>query len=234
MNETILERIRKLLALAADKTNPHEAESAAALANRLMLKHSVTKERVDAHISGDELRNYGHAVHTTGKFASWEVSLLGYIAVANLCQIIKIGRDDFDIVGHNDNVAVTIAMQGWLRGEIHRLAQEGYKRGDEHSDYGTMDPHKFHTSFKHGAVAAIGSRLAKSKAETTKLFNPGEQSALATISSKVEQKVLALYPKTFKTRSHAGRNVSGNAYGVGHDAGSKVALKPSKMIGGGQ
>lgn len=236
MEETIVERIRKLLALAADKANPHESEAAAAMANRLMLKHSISKEKVDSAVSGDDLRNYGHAVHTTGKFASWEVQLLGHIATANLCKLVKVGRDSFDVIGHNDNVEVTIMMQGWLRGEIHRLAQESYARKDEHSHWGAMDPHRFHTSFKHGAVAAVGSRIMKEKAETVKAFNPGEVSSLAVIASKVDQQITKIYGNrlTKGKPSRAGENASGNAYGAGHAAGSKVALKPSKMLGGGK
>lgn len=228
MEDAILERIRKLLALARDNPNPHEAEAAAAMANRLMLKHSIDESKVRDNPVNPHAGFKRH-VYTTGKFAAWEASLLLYITRANLCSTIKIGRDQYDILGPKDNVDVSVEMHVWLKMEIHRLAVEAYAKKDERSNYGSMDPHRFHTSFKHGAVAAVGSRLALTRQEV-EAESVENSSALALITNKLAVFTKETYPHTKTTRSSAGQDASVSAYRAGHAAGSKVALKPTRML----
>lgn len=225
--DSIIERIRKLLALAANNTNPHEAELAAQRANELMLKHSIERERVNTAV--DPLSGYVREIETTGKFAAWERTLLVNIALANLCRVVKVGRDDFAVIGHKENVQVSLEMFRWLRTELHRLAKEKYREADESSDFGEMDPHQFHTSFKHGANNAINERLKEAKREVEK-FNPSQAHGLVLLNTKADQALVKFYPKTVTTRSSAGRNTRSTAFSAGVEAGRSVTLKPTKLL----
>lgn len=75
--DTILDRIRKLLAMAADSTSPNEAAIAAKRARSMMDKHGISLDEIR------EKSNFGEGtVGTSRKFvAVWEQSIA--IAVAN-------------------------------------------------------------------------------------------------------------------------------------------------------
>lgn len=226
--DTIIERIKKLLALANNNPDPKEAESAMALASKLMLKHSISQESIDGHTGKSEMYN---EVMSTGKFATWQATLLIIIARSNLCEVVKIKRDDYTVLGVKANVQVTREMYEWLSGEIHRHAQLGYAKKDARSNYGSMDPHRFHTSFKHGANTALSARLHK-VTEEVKSESTSNASALMVISNKVAVYTKEVFPKTIPTKSRAGENSAGNAFGAGHKVGSELNLKPTKLIGG--
>lgn len=225
--DTIIERIKKLLALAHNNPDPKEAESAMALASKLMLKHSISQEAIDGHTGKTEMYN---EVMQTGKFATWQATLLVIIARSNLCEVVKVKRDDYVVLGIKANVAVTREMYQWLSGEIHRHAQLGFAKKDEHSNFGSMDPHRFHTSFKHGANTALSARLAKVQ-EEVKAESSSNASALMVISNKVAVYSKEVFPHTSPTKTRAGNNAAGNAFGAGHKVGSELNLKPTKLIG---
>ncbi|MDB4977778.1 MAG: hypothetical protein JWN48_6119 [Myxococcaceae bacterium] len=69
----VLERVHKLLALA-ESDNRHEAEAAAAAAQRLMLRHNLEHVADEARAEAPEHHRYGfrHLGRVTGRVTEWE------------------------------------------------------------------------------------------------------------------------------------------------------------------
>jgi hypothetical protein len=115
----ILERIRKLLALA-DSPNQHEAEAAMRMAHRLMLKHNL--ERPDI---ADTAASYGfrHVGRTTGRISEVESLLAGLLGEFFFVQPIWVSvfrvADQkrvsvLEITGRHENLAMAEYVHGFL------------------------------------------------------------------------------------------------------------------------
>ena len=123
----VIDRIQKLLRLSKS-SSVHEAEAAAAQAQRLMTGHRIdvamladTPEEVDVHWD----LPVTSAKRLDG-LAMWRMTLVQAIADANGCRTI-IGSDEagFDlcVIGVSDDVALVSVAYKYLAEEVDRLAR---------------------------------------------------------------------------------------------------------------
>jgi hypothetical protein len=164
----VLDRIRKILARASS-TNPHEAASAAALAQRLMLEHRLTMEDVGEDVELDAISEI--SLGSDGMAAPWRFALVTAIARAFLCEAIGLRqrqgpRRRVKIVGRKSEAEAALAVYRHVASEIERMADE------EMSDPfvisveatslglpGGFDARSYKDSFRRGAVRAVAERL---------------------------------------------------------------------------
>jgi len=119
----ILERIRKLLALA-DSPNPHEAEAAMRMAHRLMLRHNLEQpEPEDPAGSDDSDYSFRHIGRATGRVSEWEsllASLLGefffvqpiWVSVYRVSDHKRVST--LEITGRKENLGMAEYVHGFL------------------------------------------------------------------------------------------------------------------------
>jgi hypothetical protein len=167
--ESVISRVRKLLALARDKgTTREEAAVAAARARELMLKHRLTEDDVaevqsfveEMELSGD------------GMMAIWRVGLLASVATYFDCTVVRKrslrGAEHVKVIGKPKNVDATHTLYTRLVKEIDKLCSQDLKdesRSDEfRSGSGSGDrPAKvtrgMRDAYHRGAAVTIRDRL---------------------------------------------------------------------------
>lgn len=128
MDNSIIEKVRKLLTLAQDKgANENEASLAASRAQKLMMKHNISEDAVEIHTTdfGEEGLDANSCTYEPKRF-EWD--LLDVVAKAYLCKTIRtrtrdtfIGfkkngerkygpKDTFRVIGHHTNRAVALSV----------------------------------------------------------------------------------------------------------------------------
>lgn len=162
--ESLINRVRKLLALAANNPSQAEADSATAKAQALMAEYNIEMSSV-----GEEAPKTADATRekrTTEIQASheWQISLMAALAKNNFCHhwvtARRARREDgtgkermrtkHNLIGRQANVAVVIEMYRYLVGTMDRLSAEaGYTDGRDRST----------RSWYQGCVDRLTSRL---------------------------------------------------------------------------
>lgn len=176
MKERVVDKIRKLLALAADATEPNEAALAAERAQALMLEHAVEEEAVrgkgDASpaepIETEILWDYRERkTMAPSRIPEWHVQLAGAMARSFLCRVYYTRGREITMVGRRSAREVFSATYFYVRSEIEKLCETGWKR--ERADRaGTgavstgAEARCWKTAFYSGAVSTISSRLRDS------------------------------------------------------------------------
>ena len=158
--EKVLERIAKLMQMA-DGGTKHEAEVAAKMAQKLLMKHNLSMSDVNTDIDEKERAILDERFSMRDLFkkaeGNWIAMLYNQVALNNLCKIITHsgGRwKDISIIGTKANVSMVNFTCQQL---IPRLRQA---EKDEWSWYNGYDKRgKFRRGFFVGAVVGVGKQL---------------------------------------------------------------------------
>jgi len=125
----ILERIRKLLALA-DSPNQHEAEAAMRMAHRLMLKHNLERPAPEAGHADYTFRHVGRATGRISEAESLLAALLGefffvqpiWVSVFRVSDHKRVSI--LEITGRDENLAMAEYVHGFLQHAAEALWRE--------------------------------------------------------------------------------------------------------------
>lgn len=124
---SILDRVRKLLALSERGGTEHEAANAAAAAQRLMATHNLNEAMLANDAPGDSTPHEEVVDATLDDTASKKVVWKGFLAVsiakANGCKAYWRGAH-LRLIGVASKRNVVHHMYGWAVSEIDRLATE--------------------------------------------------------------------------------------------------------------
>lgn len=226
MNESLREKVSRMLALADDATNEHEAAVALEKAQRILLEHNMTLHAFKS--AGAPAEESGRVFEfDIDKGGPWRASLLGTIARASLCEVVQDGSGraarHVYVFGTGSNVGAVVAMYDWIGEQIERLAHEAARaRTREHrSYYGTAprDTRSFKTSFYRSATVSIGKRLreARQSVEATDTTR-----ALVVVAGQAALDRDRRFPRLTSVRRSATGNRDGMA--AGRAAGAGMAL----------
>jgi hypothetical protein len=161
VRESVIDRVKKLLALAGNNENVNEAAAAMARAQRLMLDHKLAAAEIE---SDDEAAPaIGELIvdEPGGFVMTWKAALLVTLSKANFCELVESrvitpsGKRAvrFRIIGTETDTNVVAYCYRYLCAEIDRLCDaEATGRGFQ-----------FRNAFRRGAVAAIAMRLAEER-----------------------------------------------------------------------
>lgn len=128
VNDKIIERIRQLLAMAADTSSPHEASIAAGRARKLMDVHQVELDDLKDESTGFGFRKVDKAYRF---MPHWKDTLCVAVAKFNDCKSIK--AHEWKVEGSNSyayrlmfqgfehDVIIAAAMYDYLTATIERL-----------------------------------------------------------------------------------------------------------------
>lgn len=152
LDPAVLDRVRKLLALATSP-NAHEAAAAAERAQRLIAQHrlegwlhATTDQRDPIEDARDE------PLETAKRLRKWKVVLASALAEANGCVAYTLHRGaeaSIVLIGRSSDRAAVRELWDWLVRRIEWLsATEGAGR-----------PRDWHDAYRIGAVDTVAERL---------------------------------------------------------------------------
>ncbi len=191
----VIDKVRKLRALATS-SNVHEAATAAAAAERLLLEHELSEAEIGAgdepreraELAGEYLDSHGANV------TRWRSNLAHYLAHVHGCTAWiepvwseEAGNTSWKvrIAGRPSDVAIARYLHTWLTAEILRLvASEGKGRG-----------RSWRNSYGWGAVLGIREQMARARAEVRAAAT---STALAVVDARLAEAV-ALAPAKLRT-----------------------------------
>lgn len=235
MNEKLLNKLKKLHALASDPTgNVNEAANAAAHMAELMHKHGLE--------SSDFLRQKSASwdfVKGNGKrpVQKWQLSLLACIAKdAGVVVLRDQGRSIGVpvVIGEEGQVAACMYCYNYLVREIDRLQRELL---------GERKWSRYYTSFCVGAVETITGRMARARlARRAHYEATNDTRALVWVDKPVpEEQIRSVLASVYKTNNYSGQssyatlpNRDDYAAHVGRRAGHTVKIdnKTDAALGG--
>ncbi len=189
MDTRIREKVGAMLALADDAANEHEAATALAMAQKLLLEHNMSLHAFRAEDAPAQTAKPFELDIAAG--GAWRVQLLGAVAVGNLCTVVQ-GKGEGGraskhawVFGAPVNVGLVVQVYDWLGETLERLAheqsQERIAAYRELYGIGPRDTRSFKTSFYQSAVMQIAKRLqdalheAQSTDQTRALVVVGDQ-----------------------------------------------------------
>ncbi len=217
-SEAIIEKIRKLRALATS-SNLHEAAAAARAAEKLLQQHEIDEAQIFSE-SGDEdeppiedsmpLAAWGKSIPT------WEALLTSFLAAHYGCKSFRdfnraTGRWEKKIIGRPADIETVRFQWAFFRTEIVRLM----------ATHGAGRDRSWKISFCRGAARAIIEALQETKREIRAKANA---SALAVVDARVDAAVSLMNERYPNMRTvHMGRTVGNmSAYNEGKRAGSNI------------
>jgi hypothetical protein len=223
--EKLLDRVRKLLALAGSP-NVHEAALAAARAQALIEEH-----RLHAALAAEEAAEAepvdsgaGAPLEVTRRPRKWKGVLAARLAEVNGCVAYTVvdGREErLLLAGRADDRAAVAAIWDWL---VQRLewasATEGAGRD-----------RAWHEAFRVGAAEVVARRLAEARqAARDGLAQGAGAAALAVVDARLTTRQAAVdrfVAERLRLKPGRGMSLDARALAAGRAAGARLPLGPS-------
>lgn len=217
--ERLLERVRKLLALATSP-NVHEAALAAARAQELIDRHRLQR-LLDAEQEAEEAIEAAREepLMEARRIRKWRSVLAAALAELNGCIAYTDQRGKLKrivLVGTAEDRAATVAMWDGLVKRIEWLSAT-------HLD-GEGQDKRWHDAFRVGAVATITQRLREQQQASTAAL---ETTALAVVQqglARRRERVRSFAEAKLNLKPGRGVTVDPTAYAEGRAAGAEMPL----------
>lgn len=224
--ETIIEKIRKLLAMADLRSGAteHERETALRMASSLMMRHSIseTQIRVKAKIEGKWYKER----HTS----YWYQLLATAAAKINMCRTMVTTNGYIQFVGRPEAIETSAIFFEHLEAEVGRLFKEHL------AVIGRLPSGKYRDQWKIGCAIRICHRVDDMMAELKddKVAMERTGSTALVVASTIEQRlnevgdwIAETYPHTKeekKQRKTKPRSFD-HATARGYQAGDRVKIQ---------
>ena len=212
-NRKVLERIRKLLAMARDVSSPHEAVIAAGRARKLMDQHQVT----ELDLTSLDADQFESLEYTTGNKGTDKFTGLVALAVASLNDCIVMWRSgngykyvQFD--GLLGDAVCSVELMQYLRGEAYRQAERNVT--ENNSFRVRADRGAYRVGFAKGVVAKVKELVA----ERRKVELSDGRSLVIVKGALVKQKFGVQRVKETTTRVAGSREAANAGYSAGYKA----------------
>ncbi len=214
----VLDRVRKLLALAGSP-NVHEAAAAAAAAQTLIERHRL-QALLDA--VADDAANPvtdGRAapLDTARKLRPWRVALAAGLARANggVAYTAAVGdREVLLVAGRAPDRAAVAALFEALAKRIEWLS----------ATHGAGRPRSWHEAFRVGAAETVVARLAAGSGEATAGFDDATQAQLAPARAAHDVAVEDFVSARLQLRPGRGLCVDARGFARGRVEGAGMVL----------
>lgn len=170
----ILDLIQKLLRLAADPSNEHEAALAAQKAHEMLTRHKLTMAEIEARGEAQAEEYERDAFYVgSGYDRPWREKLITAICKYNYCAVVyRSGKPGHAwVVGKPSDIDICEYLFDYLSRTIARLATTEYNRA-RNEDYYEVDydergqrvkPQLWKREFCRGCVQTISNRLYQAR-----------------------------------------------------------------------
>ena len=226
--EKVIEKIKKLLALATSD-NPHEAALAASRASDLLLKHNLSMAEVEA-TTGKQTEEYVKDTSFAGgkkQEYNWRSYLMNHVAIHNFTKLVRtLSTASFNLIGKPSNIEVSKYLFEYLATEVVRLATQEWK---QHKGKTYSSAQKWKRDFSDAAVAEIGATLKEIRRQEQ---TEAGTMALVVVSDKaLKEAVTRFIGRTTPGRTRFSyRDTTASAAGA--EAGRGIQIRQG--IGGSQ
>jgi Protein of unknown function (DUF2786) len=223
IEKSIVEKVRKLLALADSDKNSHEHERAVAMqaAMDLLAKHNLSMTEITAQ----SLDVPPEEVSVNFKLEPWVRRILSaacklyytrYYMVGQRNRYNRLDRNPV-FVGTAENIAVTISVATWLlksvRLESNRMYQESFER----------------RSFRLGAADRIFERACEIMLSEKDNGSTGGTSLMVLRNQFEKANEMHMSAKNLKNFKPRTLYMDGNAFADGEAFGNQVGLSKHKL-----
>lgn len=235
--ENIIEKIRKMLALADERNGGTEGErsNAMAMAQALMMKHRIEEYEL-AQAEGRHLLP-GIVMVDIGDFKQgrmWIPDLMRAIADPMVVDSIwspRVGGSGFVLVGRPESIAYVQLLTNWI---VPQLVRHGdvelnkERTSAQRAGAPWLPGHSitFRRSFYAAAVQRLTVRLEQALAVPT----AGSGQELVLSDKKAVEDYYAAQGISLSSHKSALSPMEAFAYGCGHAAGDKVDINPSNKV----
>jgi Protein of unknown function (DUF2786) len=229
--ENIIDKVRKLRALADNAAaTVDEAASAARAAELLIQKHALAEAELGSASQGvmeGIINDDNPLTDWDQRQTRWQNVLLHALAENYNCSNVlkrKDGKLNIFTIGRPSDIEVMRYQFAYFVLELTRLAQMLAPRTLQRGTGKT-----WHNSFYHGAVNAIIDSLKSARTEVTKQATSNAIIFINNHMLQVEALKNKLYPdsRTVYTKTHIDRD----AYEMGQQAGAGLQAKPALAPG---
>lgn len=235
MSNKIIEKIKKLLRLSEDPTNENVAEAAAAKAQELIQEHNIQGEMLaDKTEVTREAPDWVDFIFLNKRVQPWAVNLCSHLADCNYGKIGIYSGQGVKFCGSKMDFDLVKTMYTWIAIQLQEMSVR--------SCHGVREGN----SYKLGAVATIGKRLKKAKADAVAKLEiealmdewDGKESGIVLYKNAIT--TLEKYGADAKARAKqdlggswrgGGTSVSGSAYARGIQEGNNVSLTGHQLKG---
>jgi hypothetical protein len=210
--EKVIERVRKLLALAGS-SNEHEAAAAAAKAQELLLKYNLSTASVEGETPTEEAVQKVFTDHDNYSMG-WRSTLLSAICAATSCKMVQqksyqhAFAKRFWIFGKESNVEVAYYLYEYLVKELLRVGPKPSNTPYAHA-------------WRMGACVSVHQKLMATFVE----FRDASPTTIALVVVN-DSAALALRDKTFPklSKSRSGRISDSEGYFQGRADGKNIPI----------
>lgn len=231
----VIARVIHLRKLAAGNTNIHEANAAAAAADKLIQEHRLSQAELEASGNAPSDPMSSVKLHEGGRRTAWRETLLHALSGHYGCSwYMNHGRDfssgrekrscDYTLVGRQSDVEIVVYMFSWLTEEIERLCR--WHSGGKGTGYAR--------AWLDGAAIGVRDTFNQRKAEMKAKEVSSAMVLLDNRSKEAEKHKYATVPGLKKVASvQGGRDYSAReqGYKVGREIQIKEGLGGNKANG---
>lgn len=235
--EKIIDKIKKLLALATNNSSVEEAASAMAAAQRLMSEYQIEHAMLeDTDESGPKEAVAHDVLYDDGgkRLPWWRWIVANALCKANECKAYVVRPGVLGYIGRASDAQTVRYMFTYITAEIDRLCQDASKAADV-SARGKGFAKTWNNSFRVGAALEVGNRLVATQKE---VFKEAEEAGKGDALAIIQEHALSLDVYAKKVlHLHSGgtvqANVNRDARDAGRAAGRSIQLgKGTARLGG--
>lgn len=239
VDEGIINKIKALYAKAASTDSMEEAETATAMATKLLIKYNLDLSKIDLKTEAEKkasiIKDYHHLGGEQKRHESeWVAKLYMQIAKYNLCRAFSAGERNSGvnynpgyvlIIGEPQNIELVKFIVGQVVYQIRRLEPLAWK-----SYYGIEKRNAFRRGFFDGAAIGVGTKLyhERQEMEAAKSGEAQEMGLMviskdALVNNYISENITFKAGRSTKGLSsadgktlgfEAGRNITINKYGI--------------------
>ncbi len=159
--ESVIKKVEKLLALANDKANEHEAISASLMAQKLLAKYGLSLDDVDGKGKDKEIPIEEVSVDMGGG-NKWKYRLVSVIANNFRCKAYVTNRTLFTFYGYRDDIMTARAVFTYLFNTANRLGKDYMKSRKKEGDSVNQGTFNYYCV---GFVDAVNAELSRQSTE---------------------------------------------------------------------
>jgi len=249
--DAIFTRIQALLTITPDRgASLAEAQTAAALAQKLMTRYNLDRLQVEAKAQKNDseyVLEHGESGTGSGLGKTQRVTLMTHVCKYNFCRSIytdvrehqatqqqkgkkaKANAAKFDIIGTPANVKISKYLYGYLTQIITMVAKKEF---EEIGRYSGISHQSWYKAFYAGAITNIIRRLAQQFEESQRQYTSDTGSsctALIVLSDQAVNTAIRQLMPNAKLKSHTSRHVfqtkQASVYNAGYMAADQIPLK---------
>lgn len=226
-NEKIVEKIKKLLALATSD-NPGEAENALLMARKLMARHKLTEKDLGGSVKA-EVRQVVYEAHTfSGRKNCWLTDVAQVIAENHGCGFCLYGTEGSTVyrvkfIGLGDDADVALQLLDYAVEHIKHSAKEYRKSIPDY--WGTHNKNDWTRAYETNYAKGFSEGLAAKYSEQNKSEDSEVMALVALQPVEVKTFMQGLRSSRFRVRSENG---DAAARQKGYRAG--YSFNPTKQV----